>query len=46
MLYYYWSDHMKNSENNDVLNKTVINWLIPIYSNYWKNPLFIRTYEN
>ena len=27
-------------------NKTNINWLIPIYSNYWKNPLFIRTYEN
>ena len=27
-------------------NKTNINWLIPIYSNYWENPLFIRTYED
>ena len=27
-------------------NKTNINWLIPIYSNFWGNPLFIRFYED
>ena len=26
-------------------NKTVINWLIPIYSNFLTTPLFIRTCE-
>ena len=25
-------------------NKTNINWLILIYSNYWGNPLFIRLF--
>ena len=23
-------------------NKTNINWLITVYSNFWKNPLFIK----
>ena len=27
-------------------NKTNINWLIPIYSNFWRNLLFIRLCEN
>ena len=27
-------------------NKTNINWLITVYSNFWKNPLFTRTCED
>ena len=27
-------------------NKTNINWLITIYSNFWGNPLFIKLYED
>ena len=27
-------------------NKTNINWLIKVYSNSWKNPLFIKLYED
>jgi len=27
-------------------NKTNINWLIPIYSNFSKAPLIIRVYED
>ena len=27
-------------------NKTNINWLIPIYSNFWEKPLFIKLYED
>ena len=30
--------------NNE--NKTNINWLIPIYSNYCRNSLFIRLCED
>ena len=27
-------------------NKTNINWLIPIYSNFSRKPLFTMTYED
>ena len=27
-------------------NKTNINWLRTIYSNFWENPLFIKLYED
>ena len=27
-------------------NKTNINWLITVYSNFWTNPLFIRICED
>ncbi len=27
-------------------NKTNINGLMPIYSNFWENPLFIKLYED
>ena len=27
-------------------NKTNINWLITVYSNFWINPLFIRCCED
>ena len=34
------------AENKDkVFSNTVINWLIPIYSNFLTTPLFIRACE-
>lgn len=35
---------MNNEEKN--FPKTNINWLIPIYSNFSRKPLFTMTYED
>ncbi len=37
---------MSNTNGNAGLDKTNINWLITVYSNFWRNPLFIRTCED
>lgn len=36
------------TQNNkkEGFGESVINWLIPIYSNFSKTPLFISTYED
>ena len=34
------------SDKDEKLTKVGINWLIPIYSNFWENPLFIKLYED
>ena len=37
---------MENLEKNSGVNKSVINWLITIYSNFLETPLFIKVCED
>ena len=37
---------MNNQDNEKVFQKSQINWLITVYSNFWTNPLFIMICED
>ena len=37
---------MNNKDENRKVDKIAINWLIPIYSNFSKLPLFVRFFED
>ena len=34
----------KENAQEKSFSKNSINWLITVYSNFWRNPLFIRLY--